>query len=95
VLSIPGSFEYGVNIVRHWTSDLRELEEAIPKLADIPTLLVWGSADAAVYVQSAEQLRRHFKQCELVVYPGVGHLPYEEASEQFNATVIKFLGAAL
>ena len=95
VLSIPGSFEYGVNIVRHWTSDLRELEQAIPKLADIPTLLVWGSADAAVYVQSAERLRRHFKQCELVVYPGVGHLPYEEASEQFNATLIKFLGAAL
>jgi len=90
-VSIPGSFEYAVGIVRHWTNDLRELEQVIPTLAEIPTLLVWGSADPAVYVQSAEQLRRHFKHCEVVVYPGVGHLPYEEAPDQFNATVLEFL----
>jgi pimeloyl-ACP methyl ester carboxylesterase len=91
VLSVPGSFEYGIGIVRHWTEDLRELELTIPQLADCPTLLMWGSADAAVYAQSAEQLRRHFKQCEVVVFPGVGHLPYEETPEQFNATLIEFL----
>ncbi|HST09099.1 MAG TPA: alpha/beta hydrolase [Terriglobales bacterium] len=91
VLSIPGSFEYGVGIVRHWTNDLRELAITIPKLADIPTLLIWGSADPAVYAHSAEQLRRHFKRCELVVYPGVGHLPYEEVPDQFNATLLEFL----
>ena len=90
-VSIPGSFEYAVGVVRHWTNDLRELERIIPTLADIPTLLVWGSADPAVYVQSAEQLRRHFKQCDVVVYPGVGHLPYEEVPEQFSAAVLKFL----
>jgi pimeloyl-ACP methyl ester carboxylesterase len=90
-VSLPGSFEYGVNIVRHWTNDLRELEQTIPKLAHIPTLLIWGSADVAVHARSAEQLRRHFKQCEVVVYPGVGHLPYEEVPEQFNATLLEFL----
>jgi pimeloyl-ACP methyl ester carboxylesterase len=90
-VSIPGSFEYAVGIVSHWTNDLGELEHKIPKLADVPTLLIWGSADPAVYVQSAEQLRRHFKKSELVVYPGVGHLPYEEVPEQFNATVLEFL----
>jgi pimeloyl-ACP methyl ester carboxylesterase len=91
VLSIPGSFEYGIGIVRHWTEDLRELEQTAPQLAEFPTLLIWGSADAAVYAQSAEQLRRHFKQCEVVVYPGVGHLPYEEVPEQFNSTLVEFL----
>jgi pimeloyl-ACP methyl ester carboxylesterase len=90
-VAIPGSFEYGVGIVRHWTEDLRELELAIPKLAEVPTLLIWGSADAAVYAQSAEKLRGHFKQCDVVVYPGVGHLPYEEVPEQFNSTLIEFL----
>jgi len=90
-VSIPGSFEYAVGIVSHWTNDLRELERVIPTLADIPTLLVWGSADPAVYAQSAEQLRSHFKHCEVVVYPGVGHLPYEEVPEQFSATVREFL----
>jgi pimeloyl-ACP methyl ester carboxylesterase len=93
-VAIPGSFEYGVGIVRHWTSDLRELESTIPKLCDIPTLLIWGSADPAVYVQSSEELRRHFEQCEVVVYPGVGHLPYEEAPDQFNDTVLEFLKRA-
>jgi pimeloyl-ACP methyl ester carboxylesterase len=90
-VSIPGSFEYAVGIVSNWTSDLGELELKIPKLADVPTLLIWGRADPAVYVQSAEELRRHFKRSELVVYPGVGHLPYEEVPEQFNATVLEFL----
>ena len=92
VLSIPGSFEYAVGITRHWTEDLRLLEKVIPQLTDIPTLLIWGSADAAVYAQSAEALRRYFKNCQLVVYPGVGHLPYEETPEQFNATLLEFLG---
>lgn len=90
-VSLPGSFEYAMGIVSHWTNDLRELERTVPKLADIPTLLIWGSADPAVYANSAEQLRRHFKSCELAVYPGVGHLPYEEVPEQFNATVLEFL----
>ncbi len=91
VLSIPGSFEYGIGIVRHWTEDLRQLERTIPELAEYPTLLIWGSADPAVYAQSAGQLRRHFKHCEVVVFPGVGHLPYEETPEQFNAKLIEFL----
>lgn len=91
VLSIPGSFEYGVHIARYWTEDLLELERTIPQLSSIPTLLIWGSADPAVYVQSADQLRRHFQHCELVVYPGIGHLPYEEAPEQFNKTLLEFL----
>lgn len=90
-VSIPGSFEYGLGIVRHWTEDLRELESIIPQLADIPTLLIWGSADPAVYAQSAEKLRQHFKQCELVTLPRVGHLPYEEVPDQFNATLVDFL----
>jgi len=91
VLSVPGSFEYGVGIVRHWAADLRQLEQTIPQIAEIPTLLIWGSADAAVYQQSAQPLRRNFKHCDLVVYPGVGHLPYEETPEQFNATLLEFL----
>jgi pimeloyl-ACP methyl ester carboxylesterase len=91
VVSVPGSFEYAISIARHWTEDLLELEGMIPQLASIPTLLIWGSADPAVYVHSADRLRRHFQHCELVVYPGVGHLPYEEAPEQFNKTLLEFL----
>jgi pimeloyl-ACP methyl ester carboxylesterase len=90
-VSLPGSFEYAVGIVSHWTNDLRELESTIPKLAGIPTLLIWGSDDPAVHAHSAESMRRHFRPCELVVYPGVGHLPYEEVPDEFNATLLEFL----
>ena len=90
-VSIPGSFEYALGIARHWTEDLDELETTIPRLADIPTLLIWGVDDAAVYVQSAGKLRKAFKDCKLVAYAGVGHLPYEEVPEKFNATLIDFL----
>jgi pimeloyl-ACP methyl ester carboxylesterase len=90
-VSLPGSFEYALGVARHWNEDLAELESTIPQLADIPTLLIWGVDDAAVYVQSAGKLRKAFKDCKLVAYAGVGHLPYEEVPEKFNATLIDFL----
>jgi pimeloyl-ACP methyl ester carboxylesterase len=90
-LAIPGLFEHGLSIVRTWTSDLRELEELLPELASIPTLLMWGSEDPAVYVSSMAPLARHFANVQTVVFPGVGHLPYEECPEEFNRVLIEFL----
>jgi pimeloyl-ACP methyl ester carboxylesterase len=93
VLNIPGSWHFGLAIVRHWTQDLQELERAITRLREIPTLLLWGSADVAVYADSAESLRTHFNSCGVEIFPGIGHLPYEEAPDQFNRAVIQFLTA--
>jgi len=90
-LAIPGLFEHALSIVRTWTADLRELEALLPKLASIPTLLMWGSKDPAVYVSSMEPLARHFPHAEKVVFPGIGHLPYEECPEEFNRELIRFL----
>jgi len=92
---LPRSFEYALSIASHWTADLEELKSIIPSLADIPTLLIWGEDDRAVYVQSAEKLRAYFKNCELIVFPGVGHLTYEEAPDEFNKTLIEFLTAPM
>ena len=90
-LAIPGLFEHGLSIVRTWTSDLRELEALLPELASVPTLLMWGSKDAAVYASSMAPLARHFANVQTVVFPGVGHLPYEECPEEFNRALIRFL----
>ena len=90
-LAIPGLFEHALSIVRTWTKDLRELEGLLPKLAPIPTLLMWGSKDPAVYAGSLEPLARHFPNARVVVFPGVGHLPYEECPEEFNRALIEFL----
>jgi pimeloyl-ACP methyl ester carboxylesterase len=90
-LAIPGLFEHGLSIVRTWTSDLRELEALLPELTSIPTLMMWGSEDPAVYASSMAPLARHFANVQTVVFPGVGHLPYEECPEEFNRVLIEFL----
>lgn len=87
----PDFLEHALSIVRTWTADLQELEALLPKLKPIPTLLMWGDKDPAVYVSSMEPLARHFAHVQTVVFPGVGHLPYEECPQEFNRELIKFL----
>jgi pimeloyl-ACP methyl ester carboxylesterase len=90
-LAKPGLFEHGLSIVRTWTEDLRELEATLPKLASVPALLIWGSKDPAVYASSAPPLAKYFPNSKLIVFPGIGHLPYEECPEEFNRALIEFL----
>jgi pimeloyl-ACP methyl ester carboxylesterase len=90
-LAKPGLFEHALSIVRTWTKDLRELETALPKLAGIPTLLIWGSKDSAVYASSAVPLAKYFPNSRSIIFPGIGHLPYEECPEKFNRELIEFL----
>ena len=84
-------FRYAKRIIRNWTADLAELETALPKICDYPTLLIWGTRDRAVHFSSAEPLRRNFRNARLVAFEGVGHLPYEEAPVEFNQALIDFL----
>jgi pimeloyl-ACP methyl ester carboxylesterase len=70
------------------------MERALPTIRDYPTLLMWGTKDSAVYFSSAEPLRRNFRNVRLVAFEGVGHLPYEEAPEEFNRALIEFLTRA-
>jgi pimeloyl-ACP methyl ester carboxylesterase len=90
-LALPGLFEHGLGIVRTWSTDLRELERLLPEIATIPTLLMWGSKDPAVYASSMEPLARFFTNAQKVVFAGVGHLPYEECPEEFNRVLVEFL----
>jgi pimeloyl-ACP methyl ester carboxylesterase len=90
-LAIPGLFEHALSIVKTWTADLHELKGLLPSLGSIPTLLMWGSKDPAVYVSSLEPLARFFPNSSNVVFPGIGHLPYEECPEEFNRELVRFL----
>jgi len=90
-LEHAGSWDYGLSILRHWNADLRELKLALPRIANIPTLLIWGERDQAVAPSSAATLKQNFRQCQLVMMGDIGHLPYEEAPEEFNHVVAKFL----
>jgi pimeloyl-ACP methyl ester carboxylesterase len=90
-MRIPGSYEYALAVTRTWNRDLKELESMLPRIAQIPTLLIWGSLDTAVDPASAAPLQQCFKDCRLVMFEGAGHLPYEEVPEEFNRAVVEFL----
>jgi pimeloyl-ACP methyl ester carboxylesterase len=92
-MRISGSYEYGLAVLRSWNRDLEELESVLPLIADIPTLLIWGTSDTAVDPASAHQLQQGWHDCRLVMFEGVGHLPYEEVPEEFNRAVTAFLSA--
>jgi pimeloyl-ACP methyl ester carboxylesterase len=87
-------FRHAANILKSWTADLSEIEAALPKIRDYPTLLMWGTRDRAVHFGSAEPLRKNFRNARLIAFEGVGHLPYEEAPHEFCNALIEFLTTA-
>jgi pimeloyl-ACP methyl ester carboxylesterase len=92
--AIAGTLEHGLGILRTWSHDLQLLESMLPRIAHIPTLLIWGSLDRAVSPASAGVLREHFRNSRLVMMDGIGHMPYEEAPEEFNRVLSEFLAAS-
>jgi pimeloyl-ACP methyl ester carboxylesterase len=90
-LDPAGSFEHLLKILRSWHDDLAAIYQALNDISGIPTLLLWGSRDRAVYPSSIHQLQRHLKNSALVMFPGAGHMPYEEVPEEFNRVLCDFL----
>jgi pimeloyl-ACP methyl ester carboxylesterase len=64
-----------------------------PLLARIsaPTLLVWGEQDAMIPVANSDDYLKGIPNAKRVTFPGVGHLPHEEAPEQSIGAVADFL----
>jgi pimeloyl-ACP methyl ester carboxylesterase len=87
----PGTLDTMLQIVRTWRADLHEIEPALARIVDKPVLLIWGDRDGAVDPRSAQQLLKRLPNARLELLPGIGHLPYEEAPEDFNRIVLDFL----
>jgi pimeloyl-ACP methyl ester carboxylesterase len=90
-LDVPGSYEHLLRIVRSWHRDLALIEQSLPAISELVTLLLWGSRDKAVFPSSIHQLQPRLKNSALILMPGVGHLPYEEVPEEFNRIICDFL----
>ena len=64
---------------------------ALAGATKVPTLLLWGEKDAMIpFANSADYLKA-MPQIRLVAFPGVGHLPQEEAAAASLAPVREFL----
>ena len=90
-LARPGVLEHGVGIVKTWREDMELLKAALPSIAKLPTLLIWGSRDRTVDPASAVPLSRCFASARIEVMEGAGHLPYEECPEEFTKILMDFL----
>jgi pimeloyl-ACP methyl ester carboxylesterase len=69
------------------------LQEPLPMLRQIraPTLLVWGEADAMIPFSNARDYVQAIAGSRLLSWPGVGHLPQEEAAQASLQAVADFL----
>ena len=67
-------------------ADTRDL---LPNI-QVPTLLIWGDADARSPLDVAQQLLEAVPDARLVVIPGAGHVSNLEAPVQFTAAVRRF-----
>ncbi|HYL93031.1 MAG TPA: alpha/beta hydrolase [Alphaproteobacteria bacterium] len=79
-----------LSILKNWQSDMASLSRIIPEVS-ARTLLVWGESDNAVDPSSAGMLQRALPNARAVMLPSVGHLPFEEAPDEFNRLVLDFL----
>ncbi|KPF61610.1 hydrolase [beta proteobacterium AAP51] len=56
-----------------------------------PTLLVWGDQDQMIPIANAQDYLKSLPNARLVVLPGVGHVPHEEAPAAALAALQAFL----
>ncbi len=57
----------------------------------VPVLLLWGERDAMIPVANAQDYLAELPDARLVVLPGLGHVPQEEAPAESLAPVLDFL----
>lgn len=57
----------------------------------VPTLILWGDQDSVIPVAAATRWKETVKGSELIVYPGIGHIPMEEIAEKSADDVRRFL----
>lgn len=58
----------------------------------VPTLIIWGEDDALIPFSSAAWFAKNLPESSIVSYPGIGHLPMEEAPARSANSVREWLG---
>ncbi|PXW61573.1 pimeloyl-ACP methyl ester carboxylesterase [Chelatococcus asaccharovorans] len=72
----------------------RPLErDALMASLDLPTLVIQGERDALCLPLSAEHTARSIPGARLSIYEGIGHAPFLETPERFNAELAAFADA--
>jgi pimeloyl-ACP methyl ester carboxylesterase len=59
--------------------------------ADVPSLVIWGSADAVTPVAGGRDIEQLIPGATWVELAGVGHIPAIEATDRFDALLVAWL----
>lgn len=70
-----------------WSSFSKEEVASI----EVPALVMWGEEDTLIALESGQWYADTLPRAELVTYPGIGHLPQEEAPDRSVADLRKWL----
>jgi 2-hydroxy-6-oxonona-2,4-dienedioate hydrolase len=69
-----------------------QLEDDKLKSIHAPTLVVWGRNDELISVDRAEKFGSGIAGAKVVVFEQCGHVPPVEKADEFNRTLLEFLG---
>ncbi|MEO1615023.1 MAG: alpha/beta fold hydrolase [Planctomycetota bacterium] len=70
---------------------LVELEEGLPTLADLPSLLVWGMQDWCFRPECLHRFQQVWPEATTVEIPDAGHYVMEDAPDEVLAAIETFL----
>jgi pimeloyl-ACP methyl ester carboxylesterase len=89
-LRSPITMRHVLGVIRCWFAERAKLKNALRRVKQIPTLLVWGDRDCTDSLSSAVKLKRKLRGSELIVLPGVGHSVFEERPEESNRIMLEW-----
>ena len=93
---IDHHFMLGYNLktpprVREALQSRRVVNEDALRSIDVPVRIIHGENDAVVLPTAAEKHAELISTAEISIYPDVGHSPFWEASDRFNAELRSFV----
>jgi pimeloyl-ACP methyl ester carboxylesterase len=86
----PGHRSLLAGIIGNRSPDSRASKEKLAAIK-VPTLIIWGDQDAIIPVANAQKFKDAIPGSQVIIYPNIGHLPYEEAPEASAKDLRKFL----
>jgi pimeloyl-ACP methyl ester carboxylesterase len=75
------------------TLDFKDVDTEVLKSLDVPALVLWGAKDRWIPTAHAAEFAGRIPGAKSVMYPGLGHIPMEEAPERVMVDLRAFLGA--
>ena len=60
-------------------------------MVQAPALLLWGDQDQEVGRHAMESMAAKIPRARLMVFPGAGHFPFQDAPDEFRRRLTEFL----